>query len=641
MRWNGPWRRPDLKARDSGHSFAAVAARELGMAGPLISREMELPAILSRYPSCRPVFDRYGLTGCGGDLGPQEPLWFFARAHRVDEARLIAELEEAARTEGLSKGGARFAAGPADTIYRRFFKAAILTMFTFGCVMGGINLAVMAVRHQIATLDLRAVTWAHAHAQVAGWVTFFVMGFAYQAVPRFKFVSLWRPRLACVTLWVFAPALAVRATADLFLPDRGWLIAGTIAGCLEWCVAATFVVIIWQTLRQSKQAREPYERFVIAALLWMLAAFAFDTWVFTQTAGVSGFDAWVKFIGRIDAPWRDLQLLGFAGTMVLGMSQRFLPFIYGFREVPRRTSTAVLWLWNLSVAGNIAAYSLLVRTRMVAWGIALELSILGLLASVAILARAFGIFTVKVERDRSLRFLRAAWAWGIVAFALFAAMPLYTAWKGMAFSHAWFGGYRHAFTVGFISLMILGVSSKIVPVLGGLSPSQVGTLRATFWLVNIGNAMRVTFQILTDSYSWAYPVMGVSAWVEITGLAIWAIDLWRAMGRRPRMAGSCGNVAVALDARVAEVVNAYPETVPVLLQFGFSMITNPLMRQTVARSVTLEQVCRLRHVDEAALMEALQTAVAARSAAAPNSDRLVTISGVTQVTAAAPVAGDN
>jgi hypothetical protein len=597
------------------------------MASLLISREMELPAIVSRYPSCRAVFDRYGLTGCGGELGPQEPLWFFARAHRVDEARLIAELEEAARAGELNGNRPRFAPGPADIIYRRFFKAAILTMFTFGCVMGGINLAVMAARHQLASLDLRAVTWAHAHAQIAGWVTFFVMGFAYQAVPRFKFVTLWRPRLACATLWVFAPALAVRATADLFLPNPVWLLAGTIAGCLEWAVAAIFVLIIVQTIRQSNQAREPYERFVVAALGWMLAAFAFDTWVFTQTAGVSGYRGWVNFIGRIDAPWRDLQLLGFAGTMILGVSQRFLPFIYGFREVPRRTSTQVFWLWNVSVAGNIAAYSLLVRTRMPLWGAALELSILGLLASAAIVMRAFGVFTVKVDRDRSLPFIQAAWVWGLVALALFALMPAYTALKGVVFSHAYFGGYRHAFTVGFISLMILGVSSKIVPVLGGLSPSQVGTLRATFWLVNIGNAMRVVFQILTDSFPWAYPVMAVSAWIEVTGLAIWAFDLWGAMSQRPRATATCDNVPLTLTARVADVAGAYPETIPVFLNFGFSMITNPLMRQTVARSVTLEQVCRLRRVDAQALIAALKAAVATRKEPTPKADQLVTITG--------------
>jgi hypothetical protein len=596
---------------------------------PLISREMELPAILSRYPSCRAVFDRYGLTGCGGDLGPQEPLWFFARAHRVEEAQLIAELENVARAEGAGSGGLRFAPGPADTIYRRFFKAAILTMFTFGCVMGGVNLAVMAVRHQLASLDLRAVTWAHAHAQIAGWVTFFVMGFAYQAVPRFKFVTLWRPRLACATLWLFAPALAVRATADLFLPNRAWLLAGTVAGCLEWVVAAVFVLIIVQTIRRSSQPSEPYEKYVIAALGWMLAAFAFDTWVFTQTAGVSGTSGWVGFIGRIDAPWRDLQLLGFAGTMILGVSQRFLPFIYGFREVPRRTSTLVLWLWNLSVGGNIAAYSLLVRTKMPLWAVVLELSILGLLASAVILVRAFGVFSVKVDRDRSLRFIQAAWMWGLVALLLFALMPAYNSFKGVVFSHAYFGGYRHAFTVGFISLMTLGVSSKIVPVLGGLNPSQVSTLRATFWLVNVGNAMRVVFQILTDSYSWAYPVMAASAWIEITGLAIWAFDLWRAMGRRPQAASSCGSVPLTLAARVGDVVGAYPETVPVFLQFGFTMITNPLMRQTVARSVTLEQVCRLRGVDGQALIAALSAVAGTRREPTPRGDSLVTISGLT------------
>jgi hypothetical protein len=97
-------------------------------------------------------------------------------------------------------------------------------------------------------------------------------------------------------------------------------------------------------------------------------------------------------------------------------------------------------------------------------------------------------------------------------------------------------------------------------------------------LINIGNFMRVTFQILTDSYTWAYPLMAASAWIEVAGLAIWAVDLWKAMGRRPVPASACGEVPLTLTARVADVAEAYPETVPVFLQFGFTMITNPLMR---------------------------------------------------------------
>jgi uncharacterized protein involved in response to NO len=122
--------------------------------------------------------------------------------------------------------------------------------------------------------------------------------------------------------------------------------------------------------------------------------------------------------------------------------------------------------------------------------------------------------------------------------------------------------------------------------------------------------------------------MAASAWIEVTGLAIWAVDLWRAMSRRPVLAGACGDVPLTLTARVADVASAYPETIPVFLQFGFTMITNPLMRRTVARSVTLEQVCRLRRVDCDQLLSALRHAATAVRGANRRPDQLVTISGI-------------
>lgn len=576
-----------------------------------ITREMELPEILSQYPACRKVFDRYGLTGCGGPLGPQESLAFFARAHRVDEERLMAELKEAARNSVLEPGTG-YTPGPADLIYRRFFRAGILTMFTFGCVLGAINLAIMAASRRLASLDMRAVTWAHAHAQVAGWVTFFVMGFAYQSIPRFKFTTLWRPFLASRSLFVMAAALTVRTLADLWVADPFWSVAGRIAGAAEFAVVLTFAVTIIQTIRKSPNPVEPWERFLFAALGWMIAAFAFDQWIFAASASISGEQGWVRFISLYDAPWRDLQLAGFAGGMILGVSQRFLPFIYGFREIPAWTARLVLYLWNIAVAGNVIAYSMLVRTGDPVWGILLELCILGMFASIALLIRGFGLFSVAVERDRSLPFIKAAYFWALVAVALLALLPLYDALTGVAFSHAYFGGYRHAFTVGFISLMILGVSSKVVPVLGGLDARRLSSLQATFWLVNIGNGMRVLFQILTDSYQWAYPLMGISAWLEVTGLILWAVDLWRAMARRPDTAGASEPVAIGPRTKVFDVIQSYPETAALFRQFGFSMIDNPMAQRVFARSISLEQACRLKHVDFAAFQAALNRAVRTR-----------------------------
>jgi hypothetical protein len=165
--------------------------------------------------------------------------------------------------------------------------------------------------------------------------------------------------------------------------------------------------------------------------------------------------------------------------MILGVSQRYLPFVLGFREVRARTARFVFFLWNVSLAASILAYSMLVRTFAAGWGAMLELSILGLLSSVLVLAYSMRVFSMRVEPDRSVRFIRAAWFWAAAALVLLALLPAYDAVAGKTFSHAYFGGYRHAFTVGFISMMIVGVASKVVPTLAGVPARSLNPLIAS------------------------------------------------------------------------------------------------------------------------------------------------------------------
>jgi len=93
------------------------------------------------------------------------------------------------------------------------------------------------------------------------------------------------------------------------------------------------------------------------------------------------------------------------------------------------------------------------------------------------------------------------------------------------FSHAFFGAYRHALTVGFIMMMIVGVSSKVVPTLSGVDVKRCNSLWPTFVLLNLGNLTRVSFQIATDFSPSAYAVMGVSGFIEVVGLALWGYEL--------------------------------------------------------------------------------------------------------------------
>src|SRR4030095_5338320 len=89
-------------------------------------------------------------------------------------------------------------------------------------------------------------------------------------------------------------------------------------------------------------------------------------------------------------------------------------------------------------------------------------------------------------------------AWLSGALGLPAFTPVYLRPVGLDFSHAYSGAARHAITVGFVSLMIVGVASKVVPTLNGIPASVLPRLWAPFVLINAGCAIRVLFQALTD-----------------------------------------------------------------------------------------------------------------------------------------------
>ncbi len=130
------------------------------------------------------------------------------------------------------------------------------------------------------------------------------------------------------------------------------------------------------------------------------------------------------------------------------------------------------------------------------------------MAWAVLLARQLGIFSAPSERDRSWKFIRAAYTWLLVALGMLPFHILYGVLTRQHFAHSYMGAYRHAFTVGFVSLMIMGVAARVVPILAGLDSKRISSLWGPFVLVNIGCAGRVILQILTDflpnmAYLWS------------------------------------------------------------------------------------------------------------------------------------------
>ncbi len=493
-----------------------------------IDKNTSVAEIVQRCPNARRIFDRHGLRGCGGELGPREPLSFFAAVHQVDVQELVREIND--EMTHPSTQSYVYKETLQDYIYRRFFKAGVLTVLTVGCLWGAVNLLQIALGSDFLQLRLLPAIHAHAHAMIFGWVGMFVMGFAYQSFPRFKNTALWRPGLANLSFYLLAVGILTGMAAEMLLPHPAAFVLGGMSGVAQISAVGIFLVVLYRTARQSIDPHNPYEKFIASSFLWFLLGTVLNAVFFFAKATAPGEHALIMRIALIDGPLRDIQLLGFAALIIAGVSQRFVPQVYGLARPARDSQKLIFWLMNGSLILNIVSYLLLLTTHKVYFALGLELAYVLMPVWAVLLARQIGVFRKPSQPDRTFKFIRAAYVWLVIACAMMPFFPLYNVLTHKVFAHTYMGSHLHAFTVGFISLMIMGVSSRVVPILAGMDSSRMNSLQVPFVLINVGCIGRVVLQILTDFVpKIAFPLVGVTGFIEFAALLWWGIELWQTM----------------------------------------------------------------------------------------------------------------
>jgi hypothetical protein len=451
------------------------------------------------------------------------------------------------------------------------------------------------------------------------------MGFAYQAFPRFKHTSLARPQWAYASLWLMLFGLVLRSILQVMAAWHPFFIpAAILASTLEIGAILTFAYVIGATWHQSSKPLTVGEWYAAAAISWFIIQAVYESVYLAATLYASGPQL-INLVATWQAPLRDIQIHGFALLMILGVSLRLLHGVYGFAPVPNRISVFALLGINAAVIGESVGL-VLMRVYGHGWA-ALWYSAVCLLAlTCTLLVIKLNPFATPVDSDRSLKFVRAAYAWLLISLAMLVALPFYqfgllsrlapaSAAARIGFSHAYYGAVRHAITVGFISLMIVGVASKVVPTLNGLDMSRLPGLWLPFCLINVGCAWRVIGQSLTDFASLSFAPTGVSGVLEVTGLAVWGIHLWRIMAgcyQEPSAdmdqdESQTEPILIGATSIVGDVIARHPELLPTFQAFGFRPLASPVLRRTIARQVTIGQACRLVGVDERDLLAALNS----------------------------------
>lgn len=493
-------------------------------------------------------------------------------------------------------------------VARRFFLAAIVLGLTGGAIWGWLLLRQIAGAGSMTAPRLHDVN-AHGHIQVSGWIGLFIMGFALQAFPRMWGTRLSMPHVAWAVLPLTLLGLACVAGGQWAAERSDLAVAAVVSGgVLQVIGGVLFVGVLAATYRAARRRPVPADGFIAMALVWFLIQAVAGPVHALRAMTAASPEALVDLVATWQGSLRTMQVHGMALFMILGVSLRIMPGMFGLRPIPAARGWTALGLLMLGVpasavlpaAGRLSGSHALFAGLLPAWAL--------IVTGAALIVLSWKPWQGFPRRDRSGKFIRAAWLWFAISMAMLLLFPVYQRVHGAPFSHAWAGAARHAITVGFVSLMILGVAARVVPSIRGWDPARLSSLRGAFVLVNAGCALRVVLQVLTDWNARAFDLIPLSAVLEFAGLAWWGASMARVLCARsvpaPVAAGAVGLhpssptvVRPGPDATVHDLVAFRPSVRPRLARFGLDTCCSADRR---IRDIAAEQ-----GIDPAVLVHAL------------------------------------
>jgi uncharacterized protein involved in response to NO len=544
-----------------------------------IDHTMLVSDINRQFPQCRPVFEKYGIAGCGGEYGPPEPLFIFAAAHRVALPELLAELNDALAGKWKEvKRTAPDASLQNENLYKRFIFAALAVALTAGFGLGVVNLTriVSAESYYAISGVLKQI---HGHAQLFGWVGLFIMGVAFHAVPRMKMQPLnpaWAPGL-CLILMVTGILLRVFSQ-----PFAGNIVGGTsllLSGALELAGIGLFLWTMGRVMAGSQQGRESYEKYIWASAGW-LAVIAIGNFLITLQMFRNG---WVGVPAVNNALLIHAGFFGFIANMIFAFSLRVLPHFLGLRHTKVWAADAAFVLWNVAIFLRYPHDTL-----------AKVATTLETIAAV-LFVYALGIFA-KRRAKIEIQGVDNTFSWFIVLGYVWLLITAATPFHADIFRLS--ASSRHLMALGFITPIMFGVAYRVLPIFNGVNLHSAALMRVSFWLLAAGSTLSLSMAFNTAYQTkWSYLWSGAAGWLVLAAVVLFAWNLGKTLLTR----------AEPFTTRVAELLEVHPELRPVLIHGGLAGLA--AMRHSPPRFVTIEFAARRHHLDPQPLIEALNAEI--------------------------------
>jgi uncharacterized protein involved in response to NO len=411
--------------------------------------------------------------------------------HRLPLEDFLRDVREAAIADAAAAlpAAPRAAAAPFSP---HFILGSLFLTLTLGATTGMINLLRIAAGGDVP-ISHRQI---HGHAQVLGFAALFLMGIAFHALPRILGIGAFSSASARPAFWMmFAGVILRNIGQPLGFYAIGRLLSLVSAG-LEAASVLLFSRFVFALLARVRAGKydpsDPILRFVRWGTIFFVAAIAF---VAAQGVWLSGHLETAAPVSLTE-PFYFAALYGFLLAWIYGFGNRVVSMFLGVGPAARGTPEATLALQIGALPLFLASYipgiglrpALLLRDS----GLALAaLSALVYLAGNGFLWRRATLPVMRAPGAPTAAIRCAFGCLGLWALLELAAVVLSRATAIPAQNLWWSDAARHLFTIGFLTLLVVGMSLRILPVFSGKPLWSPRLAYATYALLLAGAGMRL------------------------------------------------------------------------------------------------------------------------------------------------------
>lgn len=457
----------------------------------LVAPTMSIRDLKRRFPATAPVLERYGLGDCGGEEGPDEPLAWFATVHGLPLDDFLRDVREAAARDLPSAAPA--SAGPASRPFApHFILGSLLMTLTLGAATGTVNLLRIAAGADVP-ISHRQI---HGHTQILGFAALFLMGITFHALPRILGIGAERSRATLPAFWLMFGGVILRNIGQPYNVEPAGRLVSLLSAAMEAAAGVLFARFVFGALSRARSGKygpaDPILRFVRAGTVYFLAAMALDA---AQGIWLAGHLETALPVSLTE-PFYFAALYGFLLAWTYGFGNRVVSLFLGVGAARKRTPEIALALQAAGIALALPSFlpamplpaALGLRDAGLSFA---ALSALVFLAGHGFLWRRATFPAMRVPGSPSFAIRAAFGCLGLWALLELCAVVLSRVTRLPAQNLWWSDAARHVFTVGFLTLLIVGMSLRILPVFSGKTLWSPRLAHATYALLLAGTAMRL------------------------------------------------------------------------------------------------------------------------------------------------------